>query len=256
MSAAAPSFDNATFIVFGASGGIGAQTCRMLRQRNANVVGVARNAQRLDELASETGIEPSVCDATDILEVERLVAGDAERHGDISGLVNCVGSALLKPAHLTTPEEWSNSIAQNLTSAFAVVRAAGSSMRRNGGSVVLLSAAVSQTGVPNHEAIGATKAGVAGLARAAASTYAPRGIRFNAVAPGMVDTELTEGFRANELSLKASVAMHPLGRIGQPEEVASLVLWLLDPANSWITGQTIEVDGGLASIRGRAGASA
>ena len=158
---------------------------------------------------------------------------------------------LLKPAHLTSPEEWAETIATNLGSGFATVRAAGKLMARGGGSVVLLSTAAARHGLANHEAIAAAKAGLVGLALSAAATYGPRGLRVNCVAPGLVRTPLTERITSNEASLKASVAMHSLGRIGEPEEVASAIAWLLDPEQSWVTGQVLGVDGGLGSVRAR-----
>ena len=108
-------------------------------------------------------------------------------------------------------------------------------------------------GLANHEAIAAAKAGVIGLMLSAAATYARQRIRFNAVAPGLVRTPLTKGLVSSELAEKASVAMHPLGRLGEPEDVARAIAWLLDPAQGWITAQVIGVDGGLADVRGRPG---
>jgi NAD(P)-dependent dehydrogenase (short-subunit alcohol dehydrogenase family) len=124
-------------------------------------------------------------------------------------------------------------------------------MQKTGGSIVLVSSAAARVGLANHEAIAAAKAGVAGLCLAAAASYAARGIRVNAVAPGLVRTPLTAGITGNELALKASTAMHPLGRIGEPEEVAEAIAWLLDAKQSWITGQILGVDGGLATLRGK-----
>lgn len=103
----------------------------------------------------------------------------------------------------------------------------------------------------NHEAIACAKAGIIGLTQSAAATYASKNIRVNCVAPGLVSTGLTKTITNNENALKASVSMHPLGKIGAPDDIASAVVWLLDPANSWITGQTIAVDGGLSSLKTR-----
>lgn len=105
-------------------------------------------------------------------------------------------------------------------------------------------------GLVNHEAIAAAKAGVIGLTLSAAATYASKGIRVNAVAPGLVRTPLTARITSNEATLNASTAMHALGRVGEPEDVASAIAWLLDPAQAWVTGQVI-VGGGLAMLRSR-----
>src|SRR5262249_40565503 len=167
------------------------------------------------------------------------------------GVVNCVGSALLmKPVHLTTDDEWAAALAANLTSAFLTVRAAVRAMTPAGGSVVLVSSAAARLGVPNHEAIAAAKAGVQGLALSAAASYASRGIRVNAVAPGLVRTPLTAGITANDATLKAFTALHALGRIGEPDDVASAIEWLLD--QTWVTGQVLGIDGGLATVPSRA----
>jgi 3-oxoacyl-[acyl-carrier protein] reductase len=124
-------------------------------------------------------------------------------------------------------------------------------MLNSGGSIVLVSSAAARIGIANHEAIAAAKAGVAGLTLSAAATYAPRGIRVNCVSPGLVVSGLTQRITSNEASLKASVAMHALGRAGSPEDVASAIAWLLDPEQSWVTGQVLGVDGGLGSLRSR-----
>jgi NAD(P)-dependent dehydrogenase (short-subunit alcohol dehydrogenase family) len=167
----------------------------------------------------------------------------------VTGVVNCVGSLLLKPAHLTSDDEWDATIATNLRSAFATVRAAAKTMRSTGGSVVLVSSAAAQLGFANHEAIAAAKAGVIGLTRSAAATYAARGLRVNAVAPGLVRTPLTESIWSKEASATASEEMHALGRLGEPDDVASAICWLLDPTNSWVTGEVLSIDGGLSHLR-------
>jgi NAD(P)-dependent dehydrogenase (short-subunit alcohol dehydrogenase family) len=114
-----------------------------------------------------------------------------------------------------------------------------------------MSSAAASVGLANHEAISAAKAGVEGLVRSAAATYAPHDIRVNCVAPGLVDTPLAKSITSNETALKASTAMHPLRRIGKPGDIARVIEWLLGPEATWITGQALGVDGGLARVRSR-----
>jgi 3-oxoacyl-[acyl-carrier protein] reductase len=239
-------------IIFGASGGIGSALARQLAARGCQLTLVARDQGRLNALAAELQAEAFSLDATDSAAVERCVAADSEKHGRVDGVVNCAGSLLLKPAHLTTDAEWAAVLGANLTSSFHILRSATARMMKTGGgSIVLMSSAVAQRGMINHEAIAAAKAGVAGLALSAAATYARYNIRVNCVAPGLTRTPLTQTLTKNEVSLKASSALHPLGRIGEPDEVASAIRWFLSPENTWVTGQALAVDGGLSSIQPR-----
>lgn len=243
-------FTNQAGVILGCSGGIGKCLTKRLADAGWSLVGVGRDAGRLDELQRLSGIVPVVGDASDPAVVEKAVSTCVERFGGITGMTNCVGSITLKPAHLTTPEEFSETIRQNLTTAFLAVRSAAPAMKA-GGSIVLMSSAAARIGLASHEAIAAAKAGVIGLTLSAAASYASRGIRVNAVAPGLTRTPLAEKITSNPASEKASSAMHPMGRLGEPDEVAAAIAWLLDPANSWITGQVIGVDGGLGTVRSR-----
>lgn len=240
--------DNPTHIILGATGGIGSELCRRLSQSGANLVLAARDETKLKKLAEDLGADHYALDATKSDDVDALFADAAEEHGPISGAANCVGSFLIKPAHLTSDAEFAHTIAQNLTTAFNVVRAAARHMP-DGGSVVLLSSVAARVGLSNHEAIAAAKAGVAGLALSAAASYAGRGLRFNVVAPGLVETPMTANVTRSATARQASLDLHPLGRLGKPEDIASIIAFLLDPANDWISGQTFGVDGGLSALR-------
>jgi NAD(P)-dependent dehydrogenase (short-subunit alcohol dehydrogenase family) len=108
---------------------------------------------------------------------------------------------------------------------------------------------VAQVGLNNHEAIAAAKAGIMGLTRSAAATYARRGVRVNAVAPGLVETPMSEHILSSDQGRKQSEAMHALGRLGQPDDIARAICWLVDPENDWVTGQVLGVDGGLGTLK-------
>jgi len=239
-------------LIVGGTGGIGSAVARIIVASGGRVFIAGRDSVRLEMLGGELGMPVGQVDATDIEAVDACADQAAEMLGGLTGIANCVGSILLKPAHLTSPGEWQATLAQNLTSGFGCVRAAGRLLKADGGSVVLVSSAAARIGLANHEAIAAAKAGLEGLVRSAAATYAKQRIRFNAVAPGLVRTPLTRGLVSTELAEKASLAMHPLGRLGEPGDVARAITFLLDPAQDWITGQVLGVDGGLADVKARA----
>lgn len=245
------SADRGACLIIGAGGGIGSALVRRLAIRGVPLVLSGRDEQRLAKVSGYSESLVIAGDATDAGFVDELVNRGLDRFGRIKGAVNCAGSLLLKPAHLTSPAEWRATIAANLDTAFNLVRACTRVMSGPGGSIVLCSSAVARHGFANHEAIAAAKAGVVGLALSAAASYASKGVRVNCVAPGLTNTPLTSRLVANETSLKASLAMHANGRLGEPDDVASAIEWLLDPAQRHVTGQVIAVDGGLGSLRGR-----
>ena len=243
---------NPVIIVLGATGGIGSAVARKAADRGARLVLGARTEASLQMLAAETDGTPHPLDATKADAVHGIVQAALEQHGRVDGLVNCVGSILLKPAHLTSEEEYRQTLALNLDSAFFAVKSASRAMMKTGGSIVLCSSAVARTGLFNHEAIAAAKAGIVGLMQSAAATYAQRGVRVNCVAPGLVETPMSARLTSNEAARKASEAMHALGRLGTPADVAEAIDWLLDTDRSgWVTGQVIGVDGGLGTVRPR-----
>jgi NAD(P)-dependent dehydrogenase (short-subunit alcohol dehydrogenase family) len=215
------------YVVVGGPGGIGSEVCRRLSEKKARVVAASRSQEKLSNLSAALGVDHLV-------------------------LVNCVGSLLLKPAHLTSDKEWDATIMNNLHSAFYILRSAARAMMKSGGgSIVLISSAAARVGMANHEAIASAKAGIIGLALSAAATYASKNIRVNVIAPGLIRTPLTAGLTTNDAMLKTSTAMHALGRIGEPSDVAAGIEWLLDPHQSWVTGQVLGIDGGLAAVRPR-----
>jgi len=239
-------------LIIGGAGAVGGATARMLASSGHRVHLAGRDRAALDALAADIGAEGvHELDARDIAAVKEVVDGVADAEGRIDAVANLVGTLLLKPAHLTTAEEWHETIAVNLTSAFAVVRAAAPRMRETGGSIVLASSAAAQTGLANHEAIAAAKGGIISLVRSAAATYGASGVRVNAVAPGLTRARMTARLVDNEAQADASRRMHVLGRLGEPEDVASLVAWLMAPSTTWMTGQTIGIDGGLGQVHPR-----
>jgi 3-oxoacyl-[acyl-carrier protein] reductase len=241
------------FMVVGGTSGIGAEVARKLVAQGSIVTITGRNSGRLAEMAAETGVDTLSLEARESTAVEAAVEAVRAKHGRLDGIVNCAGSILLKPAHLTTDAEFAETLSLNLNTAFHVLRAAARVMMRQpaGGSIVLCSSVAARRGLVNHEPIAAAKAGVEGLALAAAASYARYKVRVNCVAPGLTRTGMSQGLTQNESVAKASAAMHPLGRIGEPTEVASAICWLLGCEQGWVTGQVIGVDGGLGTVQAR-----
>ena len=189
-------------------------------------------------------------DAIDSASLDQAFSDVAARLGAPTALVHAVGSTLLRPAHAIKDEEFAEVLATNLSSAFFALRAFVRLVPRTERAAALFfSTAATSIGLVNHDAISAAKGGVDGLVTAAAATYASRGIRVNAIAPGLVRSELTRRLVENPATLQASEAMHPLGRVGEPEDIAALAALLVGPQAGWLTGQVIAVDGGLSSIK-------
>ena len=187
------------------------------------------------------------CDPCDLDQVNQCFSSIAEENS-IQAVVNFCGSILLKPAGMLNAKEWNNTIAINLNSAFNVAHATAKWIKKNC-SVVFISTAAASLGLPNHEAIAAAKAGVEGLSRSFAASYAAQGIRSNVIAPGLIETKLSKSIVGSERGKNLSLSLHGLDRLGQPEDVAQLVEWLIQPSNNWVTGEVFRVDGGLSTVK-------
>jgi dihydroanticapsin dehydrogenase len=241
-------FENKVAIIVGATGGIGRKLSVKLSLEGASLILFSRNKEKLNALSSELNSE------------HILVEGDAENYGDLQGAVNtgigkfghidilvhAVGSIILKPLHKTEEADFRNILELNLISPFLSINSVIEHMiKEKSGSVVVISSVAGSKGLLNHEAISAAKGGLEAMIRSASVTYARKGIRFNAVAPGLVDTPLAGFLTGNEMSKRASVSMHPMGRIGVPQDIADAVMFLASDESSWITGAVLPVDGGM-----------
>jgi 3-oxoacyl-[acyl-carrier protein] reductase len=239
------------YLISGATSEIGLALAKQLDHQAAKLILMGRNEEKIKSIADNLNADYFVADACDSKAVENCFQQALEKYTNIDGVAHCVGSILLKPAHLITDAEWETTINVNLKSSFVLTRAITKHIQKNS-SIVFVSSAAASTGIANHEAIAAAKAGVNGLTLSAAATYASRNMRFNVVAPGLVRTQLTAHLTNNPVSEKAAIANHPLHRLGEPKEVAALIAFLLNPENSWITGQVIGIDGGLSRLHSRA----
>jgi len=236
-------------LIFGATGGIGGALVKQLRAQSYLVTAVGRSEERLTAMVQETQCGFDVIQKpSDFERIEQIVVA-ANNAFPLSAVVNCFGSVWLKPSSSTSEADWYDLVSLHLSSSFAITRAVAKKVRQPC-KVVFFSSAAAQTGMPNHEAISAVKAGIEGLVRSAAATYARRQLSFFAVAPGMVETGATAHLLNSEAMQKISAAQHPLGRIGQPEDIAQWVEAIINPQLQWASGMVLPVDGGLAHLRG------
>lgn len=236
-------------IIGGITGGIGSSLARGLVKSGHRVHGFARKSERIAELNSELDIDIATVDATDPEALVDYFDFAKDKLDDIDAYVHAIGSIFLKPAHLTSPDDWHNVLQANLSSAFYALRACTPIMQKKGqGTCLFFSTAAAQVGIANHEAIAAAKGGIEAMVRSAAATYSSRGLRFNAIAPSLTDTPLAKSIIASEQALEISKRMHPLGQIGRANDIASLAAWLISDEARFVTGQTFVVDGGISSI--------
>ncbi len=253
------SFQNQTAIVTGASRGIGKGIALSLAREGANVVMVDIDAETATAAADEIrgfglSSHAAPADVTKSAEVETLVRGTLSKFGKIDILVNCAGVVSNKPI-LELPEvEWDQTIAVNLKGVFLCTKLVGQAMAKNrAGRIINISSLSGKVGAPGQAAYCASKHGVIGLTLVSAIDLAPHGITVNAICPGMNETEMMRAVVEQRAASRrqtveevryAILSKTPLGRFGVPDDVANVVMFFASPWAAYVTGQTIDVDGG------------
>src|SRR3990170_4779975 len=238
-----------TAIVTGASRGIGKAIALALAASGAKVACVARGADKLQETADEIAgaggtAEVHPCDVTNSEAVTKLVEGLAEKWGQLDIVVNNAGITKDTLIPRMTDEQWDEVIATNLRSVFLFTRAASQAMmRKRVGRIINISSVSGLMGNPGQANYSASKAGIIGLTRTVARELAGRNVTVNAVAPGFIATDMTAAL--GEEILQEVRKQIPLGRLGDPQDVADAVLFLASEAASFVTGHVLTLDGGL-----------
>lgn len=244
-------FAGKVVLVTGASSGIGRATALMAAAREANVAMAARRVKEIETAAAGIPAERKLTMASDITkESDRtaLIAATIEKFGGIDVLVNAAGIIGSGTAENTSMDAWDEMFDINLRSLFRLTQLALPSLIERKGNIVNVSSVTGTRAFPGVLAYCVSKAGVDQFTRCAALELAPKGVRMNAVNPGVVLTNLhrASGYDDTKYAafLEHSKSTHPMGRVGTPEEVAELILFLASGRSGWTTGTTVSIDGG------------
>jgi len=243
--AAALRLDGRAFVVLGAGQGIGRQAAHAIAGCGGRTLCVDVDPQRADEVANATGGVAASGDATKRDEMERLFTQAHDSFGRLDGLVDIIGGAQFGSLADVDDVAWDREFDHNLRHAFYAMQI-GSKLMDQGGAMAFVASVSGITGAAKHAAYGAAKAGLMALVRSAAVEFAPLGIRVNAVAPGSIGTPRARAVLGPE-GIARSGANAPLGRVGRPSEIAAALLFCLSDLSSYMTGQTLVIDGGVAA---------
>lgn len=247
-------------IVTGASSGIGRAAALLFAKNGSSVIAVGRNGKELSALREQSQgkkglIKVNLADIRENSQVERLVNDTVQNFGQIDVLVNSAGIIMNGTIENTTLDDWDKMMDINLRSLFFMTQKCLPHLEKTKGNIVNVSSVSGTRSFPNVLAYCVSKAGVDQLTRCAALELAPKGIRVNAVNPGVVVSNLHKrGGMVDEdykKFLENSKNTHPLGRVGEAKEVADLIYFLASEKASWITGATYEIDGGRAQTCAR-----
>ena len=236
-------FSNKTVLITGGSRGIGLACAKHFASQGATVITAQRGSNDLFEYIP--------ADLTDISACRLLIEAVIQKTGRLDVLVNNAGVMIESSAQDMSPQDWQKTLDVNLTVPFLLIKYALPYLTKSKGSIVNIGSIEALGSNPGHAAYCASKAGLHGLTRAIAVDHGVQGVRCNAVAPGWIDTQLNEDFiesMDNPAEFRKSIdAIHPLGRTGEPQDVARLVSFLASDEAGFITGQTYTIDGGRTS---------
>lgn len=244
-----PGIAGRTALVTGASRGIGRSVAEALARQGATVVGTAtteKGAESIEAWLAEIGAAGSglVLDVGDDASVARAVASIAERHGAPTILVNNAGITRDNLIMRMKQEEWDQVVSTNLSSVFRVCKAVlRGMMKERHGRIINVGSVVGLSGNPGQANYAAAKAGMIGFAKSLAREVASRNITVNTIAPGFIETDMTRAL--SEEQIDALRSQIPSGRLGGPEDIAAAVVYLASDAAGYVTGETLNVNGGL-----------
>jgi len=233
------------YLIFGATGSIGSSLAEQLIDSDHEVHLIARNEDELKPLSEKLGCTYSVADVLEENFIEKVKADTSDF--DVKGVAYCVGSIDLKPLKRVSESDLHNCMKLNLYSAIESIKGFQEELKKNSGSIVLFSSVAAQKGFTNHTIIATAKAAVEGLTVTLAAEFAPS-IRVNCIAPSLTNSKISQSMLKSPVVAEALAKAHPLKRLGEGKDSASIAKFLLSDESSWMTGQIIAVDGGRSSL--------
>ncbi len=231
------------YLVVGATGSIGSNLAEQLTASGKEVHLVGRNENQTQLLAEKLNCKFTIADVLEDNFIDKIKS----EIQDIKGVAYCVGSIDLKPLRMVNENDFNKCMKLNLYSAVNLIKGFQESLKKNKGSIVLFSTVAAQRGFTNHSIIASTKAAVEGLTVSLAAEFAPN-IRVNCIAPSLTNSKIAEPMLKNKVLAEGIAKAHPLKRLGEGKDSASLAKFLITEDSSWVTGQIIAVDGGRSKL--------
>ena len=233
------------YLIFGATGSIGSKLSENMHESDKEIHLIGRDEEELKKLASKLNSEYSV---VDILS-DNLSETIKENFGDknISGIAYCIGSIDLKPLRVSKKEDFKKCLDVNFFPVIEIIKSLQDNLKKNNGSIILFSTVAVKKGFTNHAIISSAKGAIEGLTVSLAAEFAPN-IRVNCIAPSLTNSKMSQSILKNKMMADGIAKSHPMKRIGQAADIASMAKFLLSDESPWITGQIIGVDGGKSSL--------
>ena len=233
------------YLIFGATGSIGSKLSENMHESDKEIHLIGRDEEELKKLASKLNSEYS---DIDILS-DNLSETIKENFGDknISGIAYCIGSIDLKPLRVSKKEDFKKCLDVNFFPVIEIIKSLQDNLKKNNGSIILFSTVAVKKGFTNHAIISSAKGAIEGLTVSLAAEFAPN-IRVNCIAPSLTNSKMSQSILKNKMMADGIAKSHPMKRIGQAADIASMAKFLLSDESPWITGQIIGVDGGKSSL--------
>ena len=233
------------YLIFGATGSIGSSLAQQLKDSNQEAHLISRNEEELKSISEKLGFSYTVADVLEGGFIDKINSDLPETN--IKGLAYCIGSIDLKPLKRVTESDMNQCMKLNLYSAIEAIQGFQDDLKNNSGSIVLFSSVAAQKGFTNHTIIASAKAAIEGLTVTLAAELAPS-IRVNCIAPSLTDSKISQSMLKSQVVAEALAKAHPLKRLGEGKDSASIAKFLLSDDSSWVTAQIIGVDGGRSSL--------